>query len=715
MLKKTISFILSLSLLFVLALPATAAEESLNKELERITKTVKQTLDIGDGYKTFSGNKTDNGAYSNWYLNWGGDSTSVSVIADSSGKILQYNCYRQDDYKPTYGYGPAFAKTKREDALPVATAFLKKVLGSGETAVFDDSVSYYEIMDVRAHSFRGYIYINGIKSQISFNVSVLAEDMSVCNFRRTDSYGQRATSIPSAEAKVTPDKAASLLSSKIKLKLQYVLSEDGKTASLQYLPVNLGNYIVKADTGELIDLNSLTKNYEAYSEDYAKGGAMASSAGALPALSSIELTAISDLEGTYSKEKLDSIVRSISGLGLGSDYKLSSANYSKDEASSTIYCGLNYVKTITDESVIKERYPDYYAAVSKESKIPPMRISKQIVVDAKTAAIKSVMSSGRDSEKKVLSADQIKNKAAAFLNSNFSAKFSQTALNEESSRIEAGSLCYSQNVNGTPFPQNSFTIALDTYDGTIKTLYSDWKDNVSFDSADGIVSSDAAVSAYTSCFKPVLQYIFIPTEDLKSFSLLLSYKLESTDYVAGVDAKTGKSISVKPGDESLAISYDDIEGCYGKTQIEALAKYGIGFAGNSFKPEAQITQKDAITLLLSAVSNSFKTQDEDSLYNMAYQFNLLTSKEKNPAALMTRIDFIKMLVGATEYGSAAKLKGIFTCGFGDDSSIPAEYFGYAAIAKGLGIVKGDDSNNFNPMAPVSRQDAAIMLYNFMAR
>ena len=65
---------------------------------------------------------------------------------------------------------------------------------------------------------------------------------------------------PPATPTVSKDIAAGMLAGKVKLQLEYVLNADGKSATLQYVPVYTGNYIVKADTGELVNLDDVSNN-----------------------------------------------------------------------------------------------------------------------------------------------------------------------------------------------------------------------------------------------------------------------------------------------------------------------------------------------------------------------------------------------------------------------------------------------------------------------
>ena len=53
--------------------------------------------------------------------------------------------------------------------------------------------------------------------------------------------------------------------------------------------------------------------------------------------------------------------------------------------------------------------------------------------------------------------------------------------------------------------------------------------------------------------------------------------------------------------------------------------------------------------------------------------------------------------------------------FAEAAAIPAADLGYAAIAQGLGIIKGDDRGNFAPGRTSTRCEAAYMLWLYMKR
>jgi len=171
-----------------------------------------------------------------------------------------------------------------------------------------------------------------------------------------------------------------------------------------------------------------------------------------------------------------------------------------------------------------------------------------------------------------------------------------------------------------------------------------------------------------------------------------------------------------------AVAYTDIAGSYAKKQFEALAAAGIGFgAASEVKPQALLTQKDMLVLLLNSCGYRFDVEDLDSedtldyLYSAAWSQGFLSRGTRSPDHLVTRLEIVKAILDASPYGQAAKLKGIFVTSFTDAARIPADSLGYAAIAEGLGIIRGNGNGRFDPNTTVTRQCAAVILYNYMSR
>ena len=718
MFKRIISVFLSSLLLLTMSVPAFAVDAQ-DEALTKVTQLVKTTLGIDNSYTEFDGNLTEDGNFSYWSLYWKKDGESISVNADSNGKIFAYNKNIETEvYSYNTFFSPTFPKLSRDEVLPVAKTFVEKLLSKNETLSFNKTESSMNTQDATSYQFSGTINLNGLKSPETFYVQVQLSDKTVTSFSRSYNRSVYSGTIPSATPTITADKAAEILKGKVKLQLQYVLDKDGKTAVLQYLPIYIGDIAVDANTGAIAEIYHQIYYANGVANDSAKTTREESG------LSDVEQSTIDKLTGVYSKTELDAAIRAITSLGIDSKYTLDSARYTMDKESGKVQCTLNYIKEISDEGTLQARFPEAYSSMKASGGIYPINIDKTVTIDAKTLSLISMETyKNADKEASNQTKDQLKSGAEKFLSTYFTDKYKACAYNDFSGANEEGSFTYSQTANGILFPTNSLYVGINKYDGTIDRFGSSWTDGVTFASADGVISADKALSAYNACFKTVLQYVEVATDSSNNDSIrypqyskdtkfLLAYKYESENYVTGVDAKTGKAIT-ETAVNTQAISYTDLNGCYGKTQIEKLAKYGIGFAGTTFQPTVKLTQKDAITLLLSAIG--YTTDNEDSLYQMAYNYKFLTKSEKDAAKTLNRSEFTKMLIGATEYGAAAKLDGIYKCGFRDDSKISKTYYGYVAIAKALKVVSGDSKNYFNPSTVVTRQDAAIMLYNFMSR
>jgi hypothetical protein len=127
-----------------------------------------------------------------------------------------------------------------------------------------------------------------------------------------------------------------------------------------------------------------------------------------------------------------------------------------------------------------------------------------------------------------------------------------------------------------------------------------------------------------------------------------------------------------------------------------------------------------ILLLLSAAGYRYLYSEIDDnildqVYQNAYTFGILQKGQRSPDRPVTRVEMVRTLVGITVYSEAAKIKGIFDCGFTDDRDISENDYGYVAIAKGLKIISGNTDGSFRPNETITRQEAAVMLYNFMSR
>lgn len=724
--RRLLSLALVLVMLGSLTVPVAAAPTA-DARLASVTAQVKKTLDLNTKeYTEFYGDLTEDILAPSWYLEWGGEDGSLSISTTEDGKILSYRRYENTISGSSGTFAPSFPAGDQDSAKAAAQAFLNKVLTRGESVTMEARPVR---LDATAYRFSGEILLNGLPAGLSYSISVNCEDNEITSFSRDDINGRVMGGVPSATAKTTQQKARTTLRDTLALRLEYVLSENGeKQAVLRYLPEYGDEYYVDAKTGQLVNLTELARTVE---EGAMAGGSLN---GALKdevadeapeaesSLSKVEQQGADKLKGVLSRDTLDAKARAITALGLSSytlsgvDYTVSRETEDGDEAAVT--ATLRYGRQVNGSSW-----------------------RRTVTLDAKTGKLMDVYSSGRMPEEPVertVDAAAAKEAAASFLTTQCGTQFSKCDLYNSSDVLEndariSHSFTYAQKVNGYFFPGNSIYVGVDATDGSISSYSNNFDDEVTFDSASGILTMGQAIDAWLDTYEVQLGYIRVPTAidysrpEYKSlmdygisylYKLTLGYALQREDYLLGIDAKTGKAVAPSWAAEQDGFRYSDVAGHWAQDKIEKLAEFGVGYTGGKFSPNAALTQLDLIALLASTEGYVYDASEKgaaDNLYEYAYRLGILAKGERNDKAVLTRTAAVKLILNAVGYGPVAQLQGIYRTKFVDDSSIPAESYGYVALAQGLGMVTGNASNRFLPNVNTTRAQSAVMLYNLMAR
>jgi hypothetical protein len=717
--KKLLSLALAAAMLCTLAVPVAAAgAESADARLTAVTEKVKATLGLDtSAYTAFQGSLEDGTVTPVWQLQWTGEDGGLTISATESGKILSYNVYDNmaTPYYPGRSTGVTFPKLTRADAQKTAQAFLGKVLTAGvETPAFEEAGA--DELSVTSHNFYGALLENGLPSPFSFRISVGVSDNTVTNFYLNGGQENYLGGIPSATPAAAAGQAGESLKSTLKLRLEYVLADDGKTAVLRYLPESIHDFYVDAQTGALVDLTKLREDLwtnSAAGGENLYGAAAPSAKAALDdkGLTEVELAGVAQLEGVLSKEDLDAAARKISALGL-SKYTLSTASYRLNQESGDVSATLQYAYKSGDNIY-----------------------RRTVTLDGKTGALTAVYSARpwNEQEKATVTAAQAQTKAEDFLKAIVPEQFAET---ERYSAPEGDGVIrafqYAAKENGYFLPASSMTVEIDGVDGSVSAYYNNYVEDVTFESAEGIISEAAALTAWFVTYDVTLGYLAVPEKlDLSQpewkplieagrsylYTRKLAYYLEREGWYLGVDAKSGEPVESENAPKS-EISYDDLSGHWVKAQAEALAQYGVGWLGGFLKPAAELKQIDLVALLVSTNGYHYDPAQEgaaDDLYQQAYYMGLLKKGERDDNALVTRAQLTKLLLDHAGYGNLAGLKDIFKTTFADGAQISDEYLGYAAVGQALGIVKGDKAGNFAPARISTRAEAVSMLYQFMSR
>lgn len=709
--KRILALVLCAVLLTGLTVPAWA-ESGADDRLSQVTQAVKKTLNLDtEAYDDFQGDSYEDSLARMWSLRWSGSGGSLTVEALEDGTIVSF---RLDDETSSSGGFPAFPSGDTKKASQAAQAFLDRVLDKATESVKLGEPEGEDRLGGTELSFSGQILLNGLPSALTYSMTVRSSDNQVTWFRRDVPETVFLGAIPAAQASVTQAKAAEMLGDKLGLRLEYVLPEaDSTQAVLRYLPQSVHIFYVDARTGELLDLTELEENLwkgsggaEAPSEDSSASGE----------LSEAEQEGIKKLEGVLPSDKLETLICEEKAYGLDR-YTLASAAYvlekGTDGEEDRVLCTLRFSRSDGNGTY-----------------------GRTVQVDARTGEVLSVYSRvpwDKDRQPKV-SRDAALTAAETFLKNFAGDRFDHLALYEVNAVEGEGDPCYyftfARRENDIFFPDNGYSVAIDGSDGSVYSLSYTYDEALTFQIPEGLVTAQAALKTWVDSYDVTLGYRLVPQplsasdptqaklmqQGLKYYyGLRLTYAQERETYYLGVDARSGQLVEREIA-APQAPAYTDLAGSWAKADIETLSRYGVGYASGTFQAGKQLTQWDLVCLLASLeglrLDPAEATEEEkDAAYDIVCRMGAMSRADRDEEKLLTRGQVVQMLLDASGYGPAAHLQGIYTCSYGDRSTIPADQLGYAALAQGLKLVQG----NYAGSRTATRAEAAVMLCRLLSR
>lgn len=682
--KRIMAWIVAMVLLLGMAPGVWGASEEWNQEAQQVTGKVKALLGIGDEYTGFhSEYQTDEGVPL-WVLNWSLGELRLTVEATSQGQVMEYRLDDGDYSSQEPGFAPSVPKVSDAQALKLAQAFIDKLLLEGESVKLDasqisrggDEIWFY--FDIALH---------GLPSPLFGRITLDGEDGTVISYRRTNPEHYRG-GVDNPKPSVTLEQGRGTLQGTQKLQLEYTRQMENGTESrqahLRYVPVSGDNYVVDAFTGKAVNLSQLWQEYYEESGDQESGGSKSDAGGGL---SKVELEGLGKLDQVLEEKELDSLLRQMPQLAL-QDFQLAETAY--------------YYNKEDDR---------YTASLSYTRQKGEVREYKIATVNASDGQLIRFFAFG-DEEREALEGEAAMAKGRAFLETYFPQQFSQVGTYEGSSLQGEGVVLVRQ-ANGVPFPENYYRMSFDKQTGDLLSFRGQWDEDVTFAGKEGIISLEQAENIWKEARPVELGYSAAPTD--QGDKLMLAYQYtEEAKQVYGVDALSGEALRNQW--EQVQVSYTDVK--EGDSEILALAQMGVGFKSDLFQKDKALTQADLLAFLVSAQGQYYDPQvpeELESLYWSAYELGILEKNQRQEDALITRGQLVKIILDMSGYGKAAGMWQIYQCNFSDAGKIPKEYYGYAAIAQGLGMVKGNGSGRFAAQDTATREQMALMFYRFMDR
>lgn len=687
--KKFLSLVLAAALCAASAVPALA--DSNSEKINEMLSVLKQRIGSTDEYDKFSGSVNAYGGETRYEFLWsktdGDNRSSMNITMNSDGVVTSYY---------TYGGGngrDGKASINRPDvseALDAAISGFKKLNPDISENVKITSDGEYRSLTGDDFSFVLQRTQNGIPVADDDGwISVSADAKRVVSFSLNYTTGLK---FEDSSKLISKEDAQNSFNEKFPMKLRYTTEykDDKKSATLIYSPDSEYNQYISATSGEVI-----TREYRRHrfgGGDMKASESMAAMDMADNGFSEAEIKNLDTINGLIGLDKAEKIILTSKVINANSAYKLMEHALCRDWYDEDKYTyRLEFERTSGDE--------DYWLDAE---------------VDAKSGDILSFyIRENRGNEKAKLNVKQGYEKAYAALEVLAPSHFGENMdyLLDGDDKDSSGNYVFFRYVNGIEFADNSVRISVDMASGKIIS-YRIGYDDIEFPSADGVISAE---DAGKRLFEQVGYDVwYIPTyEDDKPAQAPVVYDTDSYDLT--LDAFSGE-LKYKGESEKVG-EYTDIENHYAKDAIEALAKFGIGFADSEFKPDSNITQADFVTLLNAAFNDYgpiviYKGISYENIYDDAIEDGIVKEDEYSPDADVTRDLAAKMMVRALGFEEVATLDGIYVPIFAD---VSADSVGFTSILGAMGVIKGDENGNFNPSGTVTRADAAIMLYNYLSK
>ncbi len=676
--------------IFALALAITVLFSAMSfamgtDKTEEVLASVKERIPGTDSFDTFENNseREYDGRtlyHFSWYNKAGGRSIEVTVTGD--GIITSYYVY--DSENDSEERKPTLNRPSSEEMLPKAQALVDALNPSLGTIVAEKRTGYDSLYN-SGYSYRLYHKENGVNvSGDTGFVRLNSDATEILGYNI--SYTEGLT-YPAASGAITPDDAKKAFSEKIGMKLSYKLKYEDrkKTAYLSYEP-DKSDYYIDAVTGEAIKPNiyySWFGNAKGATEDaMASDGA---SGGGSRNFSEAEQAELTNLSNLITKEEARAAVDKTKLIEIPSDV-VTNITLEKDY----YYTDKYYYRLYFSGE-------DFWASAA---------------VDAKDGTVISLNanSEAHSKDEKTLSKDELSKLAGTMLETLCPGKTGEGKAFRPEENDSASDFNYVRYVNDIPVEFNSVSLGLDAVTGKL-SYYNISEDDIAFPSADGVIGASAAAEKMFENNSYELLYIpVISKEGLKSpDTSVLVYSVNGNK--TEIDAVTGAPVNTY--ERETVGEYTDISGHWAENAIKTLARFGIGFSESEFKPDAEITEKEFIALITSAVADDSpicisKSVIENFSTYAPISRGILKKGEEATDNAVTRSKAALWFARAMGYGDIAELYQIFVTPFSDVT----ENIGAVAILSGLGVLNGTGDNTFSPNAHLTRASAAMMIYNY---
>ena len=267
---------------------------------------------------------------------------------------------------------------------------------------------------------------------------------------------------------------------------------------------------------------------------------------------------------------------------------------------------------------------------------------------------------------------------------------------------------YTRFINDIVYDNNGLLIGVSRSTGEVVSVRTGW-DSVNVTEYSSTITNEQAFEKYIETVGFELQYVTSKsmTQQMELRAVYAPNQL-SDIYIDAITCEVVDNYGNIINDEK--ITYSDIYGDVAMEQIETLYACGIFDEAEKFYPADNVLLCDFLLWMCRAIDcadyNNISEISEKMIELGIVNYEDLISNP--PITMETGIKYIVSYLG---YDEIAKLPDTFKTDFVDEGMISSNMIGYAAIAKGLKIFKG---NAFMPNEYIKRNVAAQILFNLIS-
>lgn len=634
----------------------------------KAVNAVKSKIDIPENYSEFNSKVTVEPGTHYAYLTWYGDDDEfnsggqINVTVDDKFRILSFSRYFYGEFTGNYKLSKYTSKYAEESAKEFVSVACPEFYP--HTKLVEQEYSVHR--NFEPYEFTFVRYENGLPCYD--NYITVTVDASNCIVSSFDVKWIDYDKVYPSNTKLTAAEASASMYANIGMVKEYAQKTNGEFF-VRYTDLSDGINYINAYTGNIVNTNYI-------SEGSYKNA----------------LTSEKKFDFYYSVDAYEidyaiSVVENSEYVAPGSKFTLTGIQYLQDAYGNYLYM----------------YYDDFNGSI------------KTYIVDVYTGDIRYFDYHQYEigSENLGYNQEQCENIADDFvLKHNGSFIESCRLLNSNNQKNYIGEDVYYFNytrfINDIAYDENGVVVGVSRSTGKIVSVSSGW-DVIDIPEYPILLSAEEVFDKYINASGFELQYVTAKSMTREMELRAVYAPNPMTDVY--IDAVTG---DVVDGDgieiNAEKITYKDISKDVSGEQIKTLNACGILDDAEMFNPDENVLLCDYLLWMCRAV-DCVKYKNIYDVAEKLVNCGVVTYEELELNPYINTEKGIKYIVTYLGYGELAKLPDTFKTGFVDEGMISEDLIGYAAIAKGLGIFRG---NAFMPQSYIKRNVAAEILYNLIS-